>query len=194
MVGTRSRTSLRLENLAGMVCPNEPIGPDGGGSFDILVAPGADDCWAPVPVVAGPLPPADGCRDLGWTSAAQASSGVGMFSVPADCGPGWGAAPVLICPVFGTRPGFVGRFGSSCAKTAAPSNRTAAATPDVLKKQREFFMGSLHRLRQTTAERRSRLHCAGAKAVSACNRPMRRHEKSNAARASGRRSDELVLS
>src|SRR4029079_18086764 len=51
MVGRWSRMSLRLENLAGMVCPKEPIGPDGGGSLEAVVVPDAGRWWASVPVV-----------------------------------------------------------------------------------------------------------------------------------------------
>src|SRR4029079_17785372 len=98
MVGRWSRMSLRLENLAGMVCPKEPIGPDGGGSLEALIVPDAGGCWPPVPVVVVPEagccglrrpavsapPPADGCREMGWTRAAQASAGAGILSTSAD--------------------------------------------------------------------------------------------------------------
>src|SRR5215467_13993880 len=105
MVGTWSRMSLRFENLAGMVWPKDPIGPDGGGSFDVPVAPGPGIRWSLAPVVVGAAAPADGCREMGSTRAACASSGVGMLVTSVDCDDGCGAAPVLIWPVFGTSPG-----------------------------------------------------------------------------------------
>ena len=71
-----------------MVCPNEPIGPDGGGSFEALTVPDPGGCWPPVPVGGGAAPPADGCREMGWTSAAKASSGVGILSTSVDFGCG----------------------------------------------------------------------------------------------------------
>ena len=95
MVGTWSRVSLRLENLAGMVCPNEPIGPDGGGSFEVLVASRAGCCWPPAPVVVGASPPADGCRETGSMIAAHASSGVAILA-SGDFDHGCGSSPVLI--------------------------------------------------------------------------------------------------
>ena len=121
--------SLRLENLAGMVCPNEPIGPDGSGSFEadepcpLTDADGASGrpvgngrasgrrepfraagsvlrfalrfwrilnlrllggCRARRSGAARGRP-ADGCREMGWTSAARASSGVGILSTSVDC-------------------------------------------------------------------------------------------------------------
>src|SRR5215470_12159851 len=78
--------SLRSENFAGIVWPNDPIGPDGGGS---LVAPPGpafgDACCAPVPVVASEALPVEGCFDTGAINAARALSGVGMPETSLDC-------------------------------------------------------------------------------------------------------------
>src|SRR5215470_324383 len=97
-----------------MVCPKEPIGPDGGGSFD-AAAPLARSPCPPVPVVAADASPVDGCLEIGAISAARASSGVGMFEKSADCEDGcWGVAG-LICPVFETKPGLAGCESLSAA-------------------------------------------------------------------------------
>src|SRR6476646_1935090 len=109
MVGMWSRRSLRLENFAGMVWPNEPIGPDGGGSLAASALPGAPGVpWVLVPVVAAASKHEEGCLDTGVISAERASSGVGMFSAWFDCDHGCGSTPGLIWPVPGTRPGLVG--------------------------------------------------------------------------------------
>src|SRR6478609_6777411 len=111
MVGTRSSVSFRLEYFAGIVWPNEPIGPDGGGSADAFPSgEGCDPAFAsrpPVPVVATDASPVDGCLEIGAIKAARASSGVGTLVKSPDCDDGCVAPPALICPVLGTRPGLV---------------------------------------------------------------------------------------
>src|SRR5689334_1949185 len=99
-----------------MVCPNEPIGPDGAGSLDAAAVFGGVPC-APVPVVAADASPVEGCFEIGAISAARASSGVGMFAKSVDCEGGCCVVPGLICPVLGTRPGLAGWVSPSPART-----------------------------------------------------------------------------
>src|SRR5436190_3560595 len=107
-----------------MVCPKEPIGPDGGGSSAVR------SC-APLPVVADNASPVDGCFDTGVISAARASSGVGMLAKSVDWDEGWGAAPRLICPVFGTKPGLVAVGLSSAWIDAFNAGKARAAASTV---------------------------------------------------------------
>src|SRR5471032_900687 len=95
MIGTRSRMSLRSENLDSMDCPVAPIGPDGETpTAAVAVGPELMDAAGSEPAfsdAAAPEAAAGFCSD-----EICAPPGKPAF-VPLPCGPSGGAEPVEGC-------------------------------------------------------------------------------------------------
>src|SRR5262245_42503262 len=133
MIGTRSSVSLRFENFAGMVSPNDPIGPDGAGSAPAVeLGPGEAGCafaFSPpgvgtVPEVVRPCGPPTAFFDS-WVA-------VGPPKVCASGRDAFGTLPTDGCFETGVSKARRASSGVGISVTLLDSNGTGSVAPGLI--------------------------------------------------------------